>query len=97
MNLDILRELDETIEKRKTDASGQSYTKNLFDAGENKIVKKLGEENAEFIKAFLTESKREIACEAADYLYHLTVALHYKGLGLEQVLKVLEERHQGDK
>lgn len=94
MDLEILNKLDETIRKRKTDDAEGSYTKSLFIAGENKIIKKLGEENAEFIKAFLTQPKNEIAEEAADYIYHLLVALHYKGLQLEDVLNVLNERHK---
>lgn len=95
MNLEILKKLDETINKRKTATTEEkSYTKTLFDGGENKIIKKLGEENAEFIRAFLTQSKDEIACEAADYLYHMFVALHYKDMTLNDVLKILEERHK---
>lgn len=94
MNLEILKKLDETIKKRKTDDVADSYTKSLLVAGENKIIKKLGEENAEFIRAFLTQPKKEIAEEAADYLYHLLVALHYKDLQLEDVLNVLNERHK---
>lgn len=94
MNLEILNILDETIRKRRSEPSLNSYTRSLFDAGENKIIKKLGEENAEFIKAFLTQTKEDMACEAADYIYHLLVALHYKGVGLQDVLKVLEERHK---
>ena len=63
------------------------------------FIKKLGEENAEFIKAFLTEPPYETAAEAADYIYHLMVALRFKGIDFTEVLKELEKRHapKGDK
>ena len=50
----ILLILNETIKDRHQNPSPASYTTTLFEGGANKIIKKLGEENAEFIKAFLT-------------------------------------------
>lgn len=94
MNTDIIVKLNETIKNYKENPSDSSYTCKLFQGGENKIIKKLGEENAEFIKAFLTEPNDKIASEAADYLYHLIVALHYKDIDFADVLSVLTSRHQ---
>ena len=51
----ILLILNETIKDRHQNPSPASYTTTLFEGGANKIIKKLGEENAEFIKSFLTE------------------------------------------
>ena len=50
-------------------------------------------------KAFLTEPPYETAAEAADYIYHLMVALRFKGIDWTDVLKELEKRHalKGDK
>lgn len=95
----ILLILNETIKDRHQNPSPASYTTTLFEAGANKIIKKLGEENAEFIKAFLTEPPYETAAEAADYIYHLMVALRFKGIDWTDVLKELEKRHapKGDK
>ena len=95
----ILLILNETIKDRHQNPSPASYTTTLFEGGANKIIKKLGEENAEFIKAFLTEPPYETAAEAADYIYHLMVALRFKGIDWTDVLKELEKRHalQGDK
>lgn len=90
---DILLILNETIKDRRKNPSPASYTTTLFEGGANKIVKKLGEENAEFIKAFLTESPYETAAEAADYIYHLMVALRFKSIDWTDVLKELEKRH----
>ncbi len=95
----ILLILNETIKDRHRNPSPASYTTTLFEGGANKIIKKLGEENAEFIKAFLTEPPYETAAEAADYIYHLMVALRFKGIDWTDVLKELEKRHalKGDK
>ena len=95
----ILLILNETIKDRHQNPSPASYTTTLFEGGANKIIKKLGEENAEFIKAFLTEPPYETAAEAADYIYQLMVALRFKGIDWTDVLKELEKRHalKGDK
>ena len=95
----ILLILNETIKDRHQNPSPASYTTTLFEGGANKVIKKLGEENAEFIKAFLTEPPYETAAEAADYIYHLMVALRFKGIDWTDVLKELEKRHalKGDK
>ncbi len=95
----ILLILNETIKDRHQNPSPASYTTTLFEGGANKMIKKLGEENAEFIKAFLTEPPYETAAEAADYIYHLMVALRFKGIDWTDVLKELEKRHalKGDK
>ena len=95
----ILLILNETIKDRHQNPSPASYTTTLFEGGAYKIIKKLGEENAEFIKAFLTEPPYETAAEAADYIYHLMVALRFKGIDWTDVLKELEKRHalKGDK
>lgn len=89
----ILLTLNETIKERQQNPSPSSYTTTLLEGGANKIIKKLGEENAEFIKAILTEPPYETACEAADYIYHMMVALRYKGIDFTEVLKELEKRH----
>ena len=89
----ILLILNETIKDRHQNPSPASYTTTLFEGGANKIIKKLGEENAEFIKAFLTEPPYETAAEAADYIYHLMVALRFKGIDWTDVLKEIEKRH----
>ena len=86
----ILLILNETIKDRHQNPSPASYTTTLFEGGAK---------NAEFIKAFLTEPPYETAAEAADYIYHLMVALRFKGIDWTDVLKELEKRHalKGDK
>ena len=48
---DILTELYEIVERRKAEREEGSYTAYLFDAGLDKILKKVGEESAETIIA----------------------------------------------
>lgn len=94
MNLDIIKKLSDIIAERKLAPVEGSYTSSLFAAGDNKIVKKLGEENAEFIRAFFKCGNEELASEAADCLYHLMVALEYRGVWFGKVLDILAERHK---
>ncbi|ADR18178.1 phosphoribosyl-ATP diphosphatase [Calditerrivibrio nitroreducens] len=92
MKLHVIEHITNVIRDRKQNPKEGSYTNLLFSGGDNKIIKKLGEENAEFLKAFLTETGDRIASEAADIIYHLIVALEYKGVGFEKVLDELESR-----
>ncbi|MBZ4642608.1 MAG: phosphoribosyl-ATP diphosphatase [Deferribacteraceae bacterium] len=94
MDLSFLKNLCEIIHDRKLHPSEGSYTAKLFEGGNNKIIKKLGEENAEFIQAFLVQSKDRIISEAADYLYHLIVALEFKDISFQSVIDELEKRHK---
>ena len=92
--MQIFEKLSALIHERREKPLAGSYTCSLFEAGENKIVKKLGEENAEYIRAFLTQSEEELAGEAADYIYHLMVSLEYRGVSFGAVAKKLEERYK---
>lgn len=92
MNTEIIEKLVEVVRERKANPSDNSYTCQLLNGGANKIIKKLGEENAELIKSILTETDAEVAAETADYLYHLIVALEFRGVPFEDVLGVLTER-----
>lgn len=90
----IFEDLAELIARRKAEPKEGSYTCKLLAGGDNMLVKKLGEENAEYIRAFLTGSDAELAGEAADYLYHLMVSLEYRGVSLSAVSDVLRERYK---
>jgi len=92
MNVEIIERLVEVVRERKATPSDNSYTCQLLNGGSNKIIKKLGEENAELIKAILVEEDKDVAAETADLLYHLIVALEFRGVKFEDVLAVLTER-----
>ena len=91
----MLDELFEIIEGRKKDLPSGSYTARLMNAGENAILRKIGEESLEIIFASKDEGPQRLIEESADLLYHLWVLLSYKGIRLDQVKEELKIRHKG--
>ncbi len=69
-----------------------SYTRTLFEGGDNKILKKIGEEAAEVVMACKDDDKDAIAGEAADLFYHTLVALAYHKVDLKAVYRKLQDR-----
>jgi phosphoribosyl-ATP pyrophosphohydrolase len=92
--MDIMQELYRTIETRKAQPVENSYTNYLFDAGPDKILKKVGEECAEVIIAAKNGSPDAVIGEAADILYHLSVLLCELGVSWDSVREELERRTQ---
>ena len=92
-NSTILSELHELIKNRKTERPEGSYTTYLFDKGQNKILKKVGEEAAEVIIASKSDDKAEVVYEVGDLIYHLLVLLNYHDISLEEVYQELNKRH----
>ena len=90
----ICSELFNTINERSINPLEKSYTNQLLTKGSNTILKKIGEETAEFIMACKDDDKNEISNEAADVIYHLQVALLHKGVEWRDVLAVLESRRK---
>jgi phosphoribosyl-ATP pyrophosphohydrolase/phosphoribosyl-AMP cyclohydrolase len=81
-----------TILARKAEMPEDSYTAFLFRAGENEILKKIGEESVEIIIAAKGETDDRILYESADLIYHLLVLLAERGLSWEQVEAELARR-----
>ena len=71
----IVKEEQKTIIDRKKSPQEGSYTNYLFDKGDDKILKKVGEEAAEVVIAGKTRDEEEIKYEVADLMYHLSVML----------------------
>ncbi len=88
----ILAELYNIIVERKEKMPEGSYTTYLFDKGLDKILKKVGEENAEVIIASKNRSKAEVVYETSDLLYHLLVLLVEQGVTLEDIFMELKSR-----
>lgn len=86
----VLTTLTKVIRDRHAEMPEGSYTTHLFSKGIEKIRKKTGEEAVELI---LAQDSTEIASEAADLLYHTMVLLEAVDLSIDDVLAVLEERH----
>ena len=89
---DVLDRLYTTIESRWTNAPPDSYTAKLFAAGENEIVKKLGEEAIEVIVAAKGQGDERIVSETADLVYHSMVLLASRGIAWRAVEDELARR-----
>ncbi|NLN87691.1 MAG: bifunctional phosphoribosyl-AMP cyclohydrolase/phosphoribosyl-ATP diphosphatase HisIE [Syntrophomonadaceae bacterium] len=88
----ILYELYDVITDRRQKMPAGSYTSYLFEKGLDKILKKVGEENAEVIIAAKNRSKEELVYESADLLYHLLVLLVEQDVSLEDIFTELKSR-----
>ncbi|MGB5134564.1 MAG: bifunctional phosphoribosyl-AMP cyclohydrolase/phosphoribosyl-ATP diphosphatase HisIE [Prochlorococcaceae cyanobacterium] len=89
---DVCTELMRVIESRRDHPEPGSYTNRLLEGGDNRILKKIGEESAEFVMACKDGLADEIAGEAADLVFHLQVALAHHGVSWRQVQQVLAGR-----
>ena len=89
---DVCTELMRVIEGRRDLPEPGSYTNKLLEGGDNRILKKIGEESAEFVMACKDDNAAEIAAEAADIVFHLQVALAHHGVSWRQVQQVLAAR-----
>lgn len=69
-----------------------SYTRTFFEGGDNKILKKIGEEAAEVVMACKDDDKDAIAGEAADLLFHTLVAIAHHNVDLKAVYRKLQAR-----
>ncbi len=93
-NIHFLEMLQTLIDGRKTAAPESSYTASLFAKGTNKIAQKVGEEAVELVIEAKGENDELFLGEAADLLFHYMILLSHRGYGLQDVVKVLQERHQ---
>ncbi|KST67857.1 bifunctional phosphoribosyl-AMP cyclohydrolase/phosphoribosyl-ATP diphosphatase HisIE [Mastigocoleus testarum] len=91
---DTLSQVFQVICDRRDNPSEDSYTCKLFKGGDNKILKKIGEESAEVVMAFKDDEPDEIAGEVADLLYHTLVALAHHQVDIKAVYRKLQERRK---
>lgn len=89
-----LAELYTVIAARKQNPPAGSYTAQLFAAGEDEMVKKVGEEAVEVILAVKGQGEARVISEVADLFYHTLVLLAARGLTLKDVEAELTRRHQ---
>ena len=82
------------IRDRKLNPEEGSYTNYLFEKGEDKILKKVGEEAAEVVIAGKNRSKDEITYETADLMYHLSVMLVDNDLSWDDVYAEMKKRRK---
>jgi len=91
---DTLSDLFSVICDRRDHPTADSYTCKLFAGGDNKILKKIGEEAAEVVMACKDNEPDAIAGEVADLFYHTLVALAHHQVDLRAVYRKLQERRR---
>jgi phosphoribosyl-AMP cyclohydrolase / phosphoribosyl-ATP pyrophosphohydrolase len=91
---DTLSQVFGVICDRRDHPNSDSYTCKLLAGGDNKILKKIGEESAEVVMAFKDDEAEAIAGEVADLFYHTLVALAYHKVDIRAVYRKLQERRR---
>ena len=92
MSDNVLRQLAEVLEQRKSAAADSSYVASLYDKGLDAILKKVGEEATETVMAAKDGEKEKLVYETADLWFHTLVLLAHEGLGPDDVLQELARR-----
>ncbi len=90
---DFLSYLEHIIELRKTSNDEKSYVRQLFHKGINKIAQKVGEEAVELVIEAKDVNNDLFLNEASDLLFHYLILLQAKGFRLDDVTRILKERH----
>lgn len=90
----VLHDLYHVINDRKINPKEGSYTNYLFDKGQDKILKKVGEEAAETIIASKNNDKAELVYEMADLWYHCLVLLANHDVSPSELLAELQKRRK---
>ena len=88
----VLSDLYKVIQDKRENGGPKSYTKYLFMSGQDKILKKVGEECAETIIASKNNSQDEVVYEMSDLWYHCLVLLAYHNITPGQMLAELGGR-----
>ncbi len=93
---DVLKQLTQVLDERKSAAADQSYVASLHKKGLNKILEKVGEESIETILAAKDAAQsghmENLIYETADLWFHSLVMLSHLNLTAEDILKELERR-----
>ncbi|NND79203.1 MAG: bifunctional phosphoribosyl-AMP cyclohydrolase/phosphoribosyl-ATP diphosphatase HisIE [Maribacter sp.] len=90
----FLSTLEEIIRDRKENQdNSKSYVASLFRSGINKVAQKVGEEAVEVVIEAKDENEDLFLNESADLLFHYLILLQAKDYKLNDIVKVLEQRH----
>ena len=90
----VLHELYHIINDRKINPKEGSYTTYLFEKGQDKILKKVGEEAAETIIASKNNDKSELVSEMSDLWYHCLVLLANHDVTPSELMAELQKRRK---
>ena len=91
MNDQFIREMYDSLKKRKNKSKNKSYTSYLIKNPEL-LGKKIGEESSELIIDFIKNSKVGVIKESADLIYHLLVLWVSTGIDPREVWEELSNR-----
>jgi phosphoribosyl-ATP pyrophosphohydrolase/phosphoribosyl-AMP cyclohydrolase len=94
--LSFLASLEQIIAQRIAETPEGSYTARLVQSGVRRVAQKVGEEGLEVALAGCGEDDSALLGECADLIYHLLVLLRTRSLNLDQVVDVLQARHEAD-
>jgi phosphoribosyl-AMP cyclohydrolase / phosphoribosyl-ATP pyrophosphohydrolase len=87
----MVERLAGTIAQRHREMPEGSYTVSLIQGGPERLAQKVGEEAVEVVVAALSDER--LPEEAADLVYHLLVLLEERGVGIDDVARILHDRH----
>ncbi len=89
----FLADLDALVAQRERERPVGSYTTRLLEDGIRRIAQKVGEEGVETALAAVAQDDVALLGESADLVFHLSVLLRSRGLSLDQMIAVLQQRH----
>ena len=89
---DILKQLEQVLEDRKSAKADESYVSSLYAKGLDEILKKIGEESAEVIMAAKDGEQDKIIYEVADLWFHTLVLLRHKDIEVDKIQDELSTR-----
>lgn len=93
---EVLQQLAQVLEARKSADPGASYVASLHAKGLNKILEKVGEECTETLLAAKDAERSgntdELIAETADLWFHTLVMLSHLGKGPDDIIRELASR-----
>jgi phosphoribosyl-ATP pyrophosphohydrolase len=90
--MNVVARLYALVLERKASARSDSYVCKLLQAGEDRMLQKIGEEAVEAILAAKTGSEEALVKEFADLTFHALVLLGSRGIPPERIAQELERR-----
>jgi phosphoribosyl-ATP pyrophosphohydrolase len=89
---DVLDRIAQTINERKGGDPTKSYVAKLFAAGDDAMLKKIGEEATETVLAAKGGDRLHLVREVTDLWFHCMIVLARHGLGPADVLAEMQRR-----
>ncbi len=89
---DVLQELAQVLEARKSADPERSYVASLYRKGLDAILRKVGEESVELLLAAKDGDRGSVIHETADLWFHTLVLLSHQELDPAEVLEELQRR-----